>query len=178
MTPAETKAMADRIAANRKEAEAKKAPKKEIKAKAEKKAAPVKAKPTAKKVKAKDRTKPIGPGTKLFKFKDGPKSFEVCDVLNCREKPKSGFRCVKHKKAIRKAQLKANNITWRKRVKDGTAGNHVVYTRPGEKKPIATKYSLKKTDAAVKVVSTGHSVVEKVGDFKEIVARTKKELKA
>ena len=178
MTPEETKAMAARIAANKKEAEAKKAPKKEIKVKPKKEVKQAKVKPTAKKVKAKDRTKPIGPGTKLFKFKDGPKSFEVCDVLNCREKPKSGFRCVKHKKAIRKEQLRANNIIWRQRVKNGTAGHHVVYTRPGEKKPIATKYSLKKTDAAVKAVSTGHSVVEKVGDFKEIVARTKKELKA
>lgn len=176
MTPAEQEAMAKRIAANRKEAEAKKT-KKEIKVKTEKKAAP-KAKPTAQKVKKTDRIKPIGPGTKMFKFK-AERAAGECDVQGCKVKGLGKKRrCGKHKKEIRKEQLRANNVVWKKRVKDGTAGHHVVYTRPGEKKPIATKYSLKKTDAAVAVVAKGHSVVEKVGDFKEIIARTKKEMRA
>lgn len=179
MTPEETKAMADRIAANRKEAQAKviqikaKAP---AKAKAPKAAVKKATKPKAAKPKAKkERVKPIGPATAKVKFKDKPKSRDYCDVLNCSAKPKAGFRCEKHRKVIRKAQLAANNVVWKKRVKAGTAGHHVVYTRPGEKKAIATRFSLKATDKAIKVVSTGHSVVEKVGDFKEIISRTKKE---
>lgn len=175
MTPAETKAMADRIAANRKEAEAKKTiakPKTEKVAKAKVVKAP---RPTAKKV-SKERVKPIGPGTKQFKFKTERAAGE-CDVQGCKVKGLGKKRrCTKHKKEIRKVQLAANNKVWKARVKAGTAGHHVVYTRPGEKKPIATKFSLKATDKAVKVVGAGHSVIEKVGDFKEIVSRTKKEL--
>lgn len=177
MTPEETKAMADRIAANRqeeaktkvKEAKAAKVPAKPAKvAKVAKPAKVAGAKsPKAKKV--------IGPATKNFKFKDGPKDRKVCDVKGCTKKPKTGFRCDAHRKEIRKAQLAANNVVWKKRVKAGTAGNHVIYTRPGEKKPIATQFSLKNPDKAAKQVFNEHSILETVKDFKEILSRTKQE---
>lgn len=184
MTPEETKAMADRIAANRREAAAKvipiknktpdkvKIPVKKIPAKSSSKPSTGKAKPKAKKTpKAKARVKPIGPGTSAFKFKPLPKSREVCDVLTCREKPKAGFRCAKHKKIIRKAQLKANNVIWKKRVKAGTAGHHAVYTY--EDTQLATKFAIKQTDKMEKVVKDGHSIIPTVGKFKEIVSKTK-----
>lgn len=185
MTPEETEAMAKRIEANRKEAKIKEipVPKTEKQAKGFKKI-PVnsKEKPKAvspkkvlKAVKApkKERTKPVGKGTLLFKYKP-KRSREVCDVLSCREKPKKGFRCEKHRKMIRKAQLKANNVVWKKRVKEGTAGHHVVYTKPDTGKTIATKFSLKATDKATAVVKSGHSIIGEVGKFKAIVAATKK----
>lgn len=188
MTPEETKAMADRIAANRKEEEAKKAPKKEVKAKAPK------VKPTAKKVKAPAAKVPAtsrvgamhkhptemfaGPGTKKFKFK-AERGEGECDVLGCKAKGLGKKRrCPKHKKEIRKVQLAENNKVWKARVKKGTAGHHAVYTRPGEKKPIATKFALKETDRALKAVAAEHTLVDGVGNFKEIIARTKKELRA
>lgn len=186
MTPEEQKAMADRIAATRRE-EAK------VHAKADKPAASTKGiKPKEEAVKTKTKTKvkvaskpkvskrKPGPATAKFKFKPLPKSRTQCDVLNCKVRPSKGFRCTGHKKLIRKAQLKANNVVWKKRVKAGTAGHHVIYTRPGEKKPIATRWSLGKKTAelAHKKVAAGHSVVEKVGDFHEIVVRTRKERSA
>ncbi len=105
----------------------------------------------ARKAKKSKRTKPLGPGTLKFKFK-ATRSRAVCDVLNCKAKPSKGFRCPKHKKLIRKAQLAANNIVWKKRVKAGTAGHHVVYTNP-KKKTQATRWALKATNKAMKVHS-------------------------
>jgi hypothetical protein len=176
--------MAKRIEANRKEAKVKeiKPPKTEKQAKGFKKI-PVNGKGKVKKLSPKqvlkkanpkakrERIKPLGPVTKQFKFKDGPKSFEICDVLNCKSKPKKGFRCDAHRKLIRKAQLKANNAVWKKRVKAGEAGHHAVYTYEGKR--IATRAALKDTEKFIPVVKSGHSVVTEVGKFKEIVAKTK-----
>lgn len=187
MTPAETEAMAKRLEANRKEAAKPKAIKEGKMPKTEKQAKgfvkiPVNAKKGEKPKKLAPKTvlkkvsgaKVIGPGTKLFKFKPGKKSREVCDLLSCRTKPKTGFRCDAHRKIVRKAQLKANNPVWKRRVKAGTAGHHVVYTKPDTGKRIATKFSLKAADEATKVVKSGHSVVSEVGKFKAILAATKK----
>ncbi len=174
MTPEETKAMADRIAKNRQEENLKAVankPKEEKVVKIKKEKA-VKAAPKAKAKKALRAKRVVGPATAKFKFKAERKRGE-CDVLGCNAKPQAGFRCTKHRKLIRKAQLKANNVVWKKRVKAGTAGHHVVYTRPGEKLPIATRFAMKAPEKALEVVRKEHSIVEEVGVMKEILARTK-----
>lgn len=156
----------------------------ERKAKAPKKVKVAKAKPAkakkAPKEKAKggpslqikDRAK-VGPAMKKFKFKVKRQKGE-CDVLGCKVKGLgSKRRCPKHKKLIRKAQLKANNVVWRKRVKDGVAGHHAVYTDSDEGKTRATKFAVKAADKALAAVKAGHSVVD-VDGFKKALAQAEK----
>ncbi len=177
MTPEETAEMAKNVEANRREAVAKAKPKVEKKAPKPKvvKASKAKAVKAAKvpKVKAPKAAKKVGPGTVKFKFKENRKPGQ-CDVLNCSVNNLKGVkrRCPKHKKIIRKAQLKANNVVWKKRVKNKEAGHHAVYTYDG--KQLATRYSLKATDKVADVVKKGHSIIKEVGTFKAIVAKTKK----
>lgn len=175
MTPEETAEMAKNVEANKREAVAKDVakakPKVEKKAPKETKAPKAKAVKAAK-VKAK-AAKKVGPGTIKFKFKENRKPGQ-CDVLNCSVNNLKGLkrRCPKHKKIIRKAQLKANNVVWKKRVKNKEAGHHAVYTYDG--KQLATRYSLKATDKVADAVKKGHSIIKEVGAFKAIVAKTKK----
>lgn len=61
--------------------------------------------------------------------------------------------CLAHKRAIRKAQLKANNAVWRKRVKRGEAGHHVVYDGR------ATMFTLQNKPLAEKIVLAGRATV-------------------
>ena len=114
----------------------------------------------------KDRSK-VGPAMKRFKFKKDRKPGE-CDVLGCKVNGLApARRCHKHKKLIRKAQLKANNVVWRKRVKEGTAGNHAVYTFDGDQ--VATKFARKESSKALAAVKAGHAVVDEKG-FKKALA--------
>lgn len=77
--------------------------------------------------------------------------------------------CKKHKAELRVEQLRLNNIVWLKRVKAGTAGNHVIY---GGK---ATKFSVAKPKAALKVVEAGEATVDVV-EFKKILKAAPKQL--
>lgn len=101
-----------------------------------------------------------GPGTKQFKFK--PVSLRgECDVLGCKAKAHkpTAFRCLKHKKEIRKVQLRENNKTWHKRIEKGTAKHHVVYTSPVTGKQELTEWALLNPDRAIKQVKKGESIV-------------------
>lgn len=101
-----------------------------------------------------------GPGTKQFKFK--PVSLRgECDVLGCKAKAHkpTAFRCLKHKKEIRKVQLKENNKTWHKRIEKGTAKHHVVYTSPVTGRQELTEWALLNPDRALKQVKKGESIV-------------------
>lgn len=82
-----------------------------------------------------------------------------CDILGCKAKGHPGYRCKKHKKAVRKVQLKLNNIRWRKNVKEGKAGHHVVYT-PMEEKQRLTKWARKDTASAEKVVKQEATIID------------------
>lgn len=96
----------------------------------------------------------------------------VCTKQGCNVKwsgqPGRVF-CKKHKAELRVEQLRLNNIVWLKRVKAGTAGNHVIY---GGK---ATKFSVAKPKAALKVVEAGEATVD-VAEFKKILKAAPKQL--
>jgi hypothetical protein len=121
----------------------------------------------------KDGSRAWGPGTKAFKFK--PLSLRgECDVLGCKggaHKP-TAFRCLKHKKEIRKEQLRANNQTWFKRIEKGTAKHHVVYTSPVTGKQELTEWALMNPDRAMAQVKKGISIVD-AEQFKKLVAKSK-----
>src|SRR5687767_13403560 len=54
-----------------------------------------------------------------------------CSVDNCKKdvpNERTTF-CHWHKKDIRREQLRLNNITWKRRVKKGTAKHHLTYRR-------------------------------------------------
>lgn len=140
-------------------------PLKKLKAKVEaKKTAPKKAEKSPQKEK-KDLVQikgaqllKTGPGPAMLKLQNKLKAAPVqgqCDVRGCNAKAASprAFRCLKHRKAIRKLQLKANNAVWRRRVKAGTAGHHVVYRRA------ATVFTLKNRPLAEKIVMAGRATV-------------------
>lgn len=160
---------------------AKKAAVKEPKAKAPKakkepkmKAAPkevktVKAKPVPGN-KLKFGSRKPGPAMGLFKLKD-PAEPGVCRVYGCSKKASSGKGrwCAPHKKEIRKAQLKANNVIWRKRVKAGTAGHHVVYSV--EKKLRPTEWAVKNKEKALAKVKKGEATIEGIGEFKKLLSK-------
>lgn len=103
----------------------------------------------------------VGPGTKRFKFKAVRKAGE-CDVLGCSRSPSTtkARRCLKHKKLIRKEQLKANNVVWRKRVQKGTAGHHIVYTSPKEGKTSLTEWARANPERAMKLVKKDFGTVD------------------
>lgn len=124
---------------------------------------------------------PKGPGPAMqalaSKLRAEP-SLGGCDVIGCKNRATSprAWRCGPHKKAIRKAQLKANNAVWRKRVKEGKAGHHVVY------KGYASVFSLKNTKVAEKIVTSGRSTLKTRDEFREVLRKVpesvKKEVKA
>lgn len=106
------------------------APLKEVKkpeAKPVKVAKKSKAKTKVKKRKVLPRIK--GPAVHALKFKEGKRHQGQCDIVGCMSKSRTprAFRCAKHQLDVRTAQLKANNVTWQKRVKAGTAGHRRVY---------------------------------------------------
>ena len=158
-------------------------PKAKPKAKAKAKPAPKKAaKPkAAKKEKLPKTVKPItpgrdgdrtwGPGTKMFKFKPVSVKGE-CDVQGCKSKAPNSFRCLKHKKEIRKVQLRENNKTWHKRIEKGTAKHHVVYTSPVTGKQELTNWALLNPDRALAQVKKGVSIVD-ADQFKKLLAKSK-----
>lgn len=96
----------------------------------------------------------------------------VCTKQGCNVKwsdqPGRVF-CKKHKAELRVEQLRLNNIVWLKRVKAGTAGNHVIYNGK------ATKFSVAKPKAALKVVEAGEATVDVV-EFKKILKAAPKQL--
>lgn len=94
----------------------------------------------------------------------------LCSKLGCQVKfPSRGqIYCKAHKKAVRKVQLKLNNIVWRRRVKAGTAGHHVVYD------DTATKWTMKARKEAEKKVKTNHSIVKTLKVLNTIIAKTRK----
>jgi hypothetical protein len=89
----------------------------------------------------------------------------VCSKQGCNIKwtgaPGRVF-CKKHKKVLRKLQLKLNNVVWLKRVKAGTAGHHVIY------KNHVTEFAAKKPKEALKKVEQGKATVD-VPTFKKIL---------
>lgn len=76
-----------------------------------------------------------------------------------------GRWCRACKKAVRKEQLRLNNIVWKARVKKGTAGHHVAY------KGKATGWAVEKTDLATKKVKKGKSIYDLASFRKALEAR-------
>lgn len=106
------------------------------------------------------------PGPAMAKFKVKPVAEPgICRLVGCKTKTAGVKWCATHKKQIRKAQLKANNPVWRKRIKAGTAKHHVVYSdRP-------TAWAVKAKEEALKIVKSGHSIIPTVKDFKAILSK-------
>ena len=136
---------------------------KKVKAKAAKptkkeapKKAPQKAKELVKIKGAQLLKKGPGPATKAWakKFRADREPGQ-CNMKGCSRKtvtPRAKW-CAPHKKEVRKAQLKANNVVWRKAVKEGRAGHHVVYD--GQ----ATVFTLQNKNQAEKIVLAGRATV-------------------
>lgn len=101
------------------------------------------------------------------------KSKRTCKVKGCTKplKTPQSQRCATHNKAARTLQLKRNNVTWKARVKKGTAKHHVVYGKQ------ATVWALQNKDKALKLVKSGHSIVPTVKAFEEAVRKVPEELK-
>ncbi len=104
-----------------------------------------------------------------LKFRD-PTISGLCAVASCKEKSPGTARlyCKAHKKAIRKMQLKLNNITWKKRKAAGKAGNHVVYDGA------ATKFAVKNTKKALVKVTTGHASIKTKKELDAAIAARRK----
>ena len=146
---------------------------KEKKMKPEKKA-PVKQAAKVKKVDGRG----IGPGTKLFKFKADSAQGE-CDVLGCKSKAHSpkAFRCKKHSLEIRKAQLRENNLVWKKRRAKGEADHHVVYTNVVTGKQELTKWAVQHPNEAMARAKKGECVLDPEALAKLIAASKKAKAK-
>jgi hypothetical protein len=131
------------------------------------------AKPKASKKQAK---RVVGPGTAKFKFKK-EKLVGQCDVLGCKAKAHkpNAYRCMKHKKEIRKVQLAANNVVWHKRVKAKTADHHIVYTYDGKQK--LSKWARAHPDAAMERVKKEQAVID-LDQFKKLVELSKSQAKS
>lgn len=142
--------------------------------------APKKEKEAVKQIKGAQLLK-TGPGPAMVQFaKKLRKTPEqgMCHVLGC-EKKSVTLRakwCMGHKKAIRKAQLKANNKVWRKRVKEGLAGHHVIYAGA------ATAFSLKNRELAEKIVAAGRATIATKKELEKAIqavpAQARKEARA
>lgn len=103
------------------------------KAKGKPKAEKPKAKPVKKAKKNEAPKRKPGPWLKHFKPGVDMSKVGVCRVKGCKVKLENRAKwCPKHKKEIRKLQLKLNNQTWFKRIDEGTAGHHIVYTVNGK----------------------------------------------
>lgn len=96
-----------------------------------------------------------------------------CRFRGCSKKTinKRAKWCVGHKKAIRKAQLKANNKVWNARVKKGTAGHHVVYDGG------ATVWTLSHVEKARQAVKKGASIVPTIKELDAIIKKTPDEIR-
>lgn len=144
---------------------------------AKKAAAPVKAaspKVGTKKGKGKKVEKIRKPGPAMQKLAAKIKlKFEPgeCRVRGCNKKTVGLKWCPKHKKIIRKMQLKANNAVWHKRVKAGTADHHVVY------KKHATVWALTHQDKALAKVKKGLSIIQTPKDFQKALSAVPKSVK-
>lgn len=90
----------------------------------------------------------------------------VCLVQGCNKPSATGLAqwCRDHKKAIRKEQLRLNNIVWRKRVEQGKAGHHLVYRN----KP--TGFAVENPDKALAIAKKGVGITEP-DDLKKILAK-------
>jgi hypothetical protein len=158
----------------KKEAKEKTAPegRKATKVKPKAKAAVAKAKPRVNRSEAPSR-KP-GPAARLFKLKkeaDGK-----CNVLGC-SKPRKGRKwCATHTKEVRKEQLRLNNLTWRKKAREGAAGHHVVYTSTVDGKQKPTAWALQNPAKALKQVK--ESGIVEVEELKKLLARYGEKKKA
>lgn len=173
-TEGETKEVVVAVKPEKKPKKTKAKGKKPSKPKAAKKVAKTKAK--AKVVKPAGRE--IGPGTKKFKFK-AIKLMGKCDVLGCSKSAKSprSFRCAKHTKAVRKEQLKQNNVTWKERIEEGTAKHHAVYTDPGSGKQRVTEWAALNPDKAKAYVKAEKSIVD-LKTFVPLLSKYKEKLPA
>jgi len=124
-------------------------------------------KPKAAKPKKTPKAKVVGPAMKKLASKLRPKEQGKCDWKGCPAKTGKKYRCLKHMKVVRKLQLAANNVVWRKRVKAGTAGHHAVYTSPLQKKQRLTQWAKKETPKAEAQVKEGASIVD-LSTFREL----------
>lgn len=101
-----------------------------------------------------------------LKYEKGECRFRGCS------KPALGLRwCKNHKKFVRKMQLKANNVVWRKRVRAGKADHHVVYRKH------ATFWTIAHKDAALKKVKKGESIIKTREEFRKALKSVPKEMK-
>lgn len=127
-----------------------------------------KVKPAVKKTKKNEKRQP-GPAMKALagKVKEN-RVLGVCMRKGCSTKTVTHRAkwCREHKKAIRKAQLAANNVVWKRRVLKHEAGHHVAYRNE------ATKWSATHKDKALDLAKKGHSVYE-VDKLKKILAKVK-----
>ena len=119
---------------------------------------------------------PRKPGPAMIALKGKLKPEPVkgeCAWKGCSKKAvtKLARWCMGHKKAIRKAQLKANNKVWNRRVKDGSAGHHVVYDGA------ATVWAVMHKDKAIQQVKKGHSIISTVKDFQTALQKVPTEIK-
>jgi hypothetical protein len=145
-------------------------------AKKAKKAAPKKvaAKPAEK------RKEPVVRNAKSLGRKPGPAMVALknkiklqvvpgeCRFRGCSKKT-IGTRakwCLKHKKAIRKFQLKENNKVWNKKVKEGKADHHVVY------RGHATVWALQNKEKAIRKVKMGVSIIPTVKELEAAFRKT------
>lgn len=134
----------------------------------EKKAAEAKAAKAKRPEGAQLLSKGPGPAMKGFKVKvDKAIKPGLCQLHGCSAKAatKRAKWCREHKKTIRKAQLAANNVVWRKRVSEGTAGHHVAYRG----KP--TWWAVEKPKAALTLVKAGASIIEDPKKLEEALAK-------
>lgn len=130
-----------------KKAKKKSAPKAKPKPKAKKEAAP---KEQSKKTSKSHAIKSLGLKLSPVKLRG------ACNVAGCSGRPANSrtLFCSKHKKEIRKEQLKLNNIVWRKRVAEKKAGHHVVYRGK------ATEWALTHKEQALKAVKAERSIYD------------------
>lgn len=130
----------------------------------------------ATKAKAKKVTaRKVGPGTEEFKFK-AAKIQGRCDILGCQHsaKTKRSWRCARHTKEVRTAQLAANNKTWRKRVDDATAGHHLVYTSPKTGKQLPTEWAFLNPKRALAVAKKEHKGMVDPETLQKLIASVEK----
>lgn len=116
-----------------------------------------------------------GPGTRLFKFKENRKPGE-CDIKGCSTKVAGKLRrCAAHKKAVRKAQLRENNIIWRRRVARGQAKHHLVYTSPKAGRRALTEWARQNPERAMKLVKNDFGVVD-LDQFRKLLKHAEEKI--
>ncbi len=91
-----------------------------------------------------------------------------CIKADCGKTGVQGLFCKKHKKILRKRQLKLNNIPWRKKkAKKGYVPDqpHVLYAGA------ATAYTLKDKKKALARVKAGNSILKSVKELEAAIAK-------